>query len=484
MAIEKMPPLEERVAGFVEKHRLAACGERLVVAVSGGADSTCLIHILAGLRERLDITLHIAHLDHGLRGEEGQADADYVLRLAGRLGMPSTIGRADVKAYQKKHRLSLEEAAREVRYRFLSQTATEVGAGRIATGHTRDDQVETILMHLIRGTGTKGLTGLRPESCLRIDGQVITIIRPLLDINRQETDDYCRENKLEPRLDSSNLSLSPLRNRIRQQLIPLLKTYNPDIAAALLRTAANAASELDYLDGEMAGVRANVVGREGEAFTLDKAGFSRLHPALRRHLLRAIIEELPGGLKDIETRHIEDILSMLDRPSGKRINLPHGLAFTIEHDRFVIGRGVDGQSIIPPFSGEYPLNIPGQTRLPGWVVEASVIEKAGAPDGWTTDPDVACLDFDKTGYTLIVRSPRPGDVFQPLGMDSPKKMNRFMIDSRIPHARRAGIPVVLTPGQGNDSPGQIVWLVGYRINGRFKITPETKKILRLEFHAL
>ncbi len=190
------------MAQFIKTQQLAAPGERLLVAVSGGADSTCLLHLLAGLRERLDIALHIAHLDHCLRGEEGQADAQYVTKLAVSLGLPVTTARADVRAYQKEHRLSLEEAAREVRYRFLSQTAVKFGAGRIATGHTRDDQVETILMHLVRGTGTKGLTGLRPESRLIIDGKGVTIIRPLLGVTRQETGDYCRGNGLEVRLDS------------------------------------------------------------------------------------------------------------------------------------------------------------------------------------------------------------------------------------------------------------------------------------------
>jgi tRNA(Ile)-lysidine synthase len=221
---------------------------------------------------------------------------------------------------------------------------------------------------------------------------------------------------------------------------------------------------------------------DGDVYTLDRAGFSRLHPALQRHLLRAVIERLPGGLKDIEARHIENILSMLDRMSGKTINLPRGLGFTIEHDRFVISRGT-AQNPINPLSGEYPLNIPGQTLLPGWRVEASIAASSVAAD-WMQSPrpDIAHLDFDKTGDRLIVRRPAPGDAFQPLGMDAVKKLNRFMIDSRIPRSRRAGIPVVCTCGQGNDSPGHIVWLAGYRIDDRFKMTPQTGKVLRLEFY--
>ncbi len=478
-----MLPLEERVAGYIAKHRLVMPGECLLVAVSGGADSACLLHLMAGLRERLDIALHIAHLDHCLRGEEGQADAEYVAGLAKQLGLPVTVDRADVKAYRKEHKLSLEEAAREVRYRFLAKTAAEVGARRIATGHTLNDQVETILMHIVRGTGIKGLTGLRPESRLSINGQTITIIRPLLETSRQETADYCHGHNIVPRLDSSNLSLSPLRNRIRRQLIPLLATYNADITGALTRTAAIASGELDYLEGELSKVRGKIVGRDGDAYTLDRAGFLCLHPALQRHLLRSVIEELPGGLKDIEARHIENILSMLGRPSGKTINLPQGLRFTNEHNRFIISRGAAAPGYVNTLSGEHPLNIPGQTLLPGWRVEASVVAPSVAAD-WmhSPRPDIAHLDFDKTGSRLIVRRPAPGDAFQPLGMDTAKRLNRFMIDSRIPRSRRDAIPVVCTPKQGDDSPGQIVWLAGYRIDDRFRVTPQTGKVLRLEFY--
>ncbi len=449
------------------------------MAVSGGADSTCLLHLLAGLREELGIRLHVAHLDHQLRGAESRADADYVQGLANSLDIPLTIGKADVGAYQKKHRISLEEAAREVRYRFLADTADSVGADRVATGHTLDDQVETILMHLVRGTGTRGLVGLKPTSQWRMDGRRIIIVRPLLEVSHRETADYCQSHRLAPRLDASNLSLSPLRNRIRQQLLPLLRSYNPGVAEALLRTAATAADELAFLDEEIARLWGKVVQRQGETIVLDKKGFGRLGLALKRHLLRTAIEELLGSLKDIEARHIEEIIAVLDKPAGKQVSLPWGLVFVVEYERYLLGREPSALCPFPALAGEYALNIPGETRLTGWRVEAEVIERRKISE--KDDDFTAYLDFDKSGRKLSVRHRKAGDRFQPLGLGRPKKLNEFMIDARIPRAWRGRIPVVCIPGQALDTPGQIVWLVGWRIDERVKVTEATKKVLRLEF---
>jgi len=505
MARRKQPPaLEQGVARFIREHNLAPVGSCLLVAVSGGADSTCLLHILSRLRDELDIKLHIAHLDHRLRGAESEADAAYVEGLASSLDIPLTLAREDVRAYQKEHRLSPEEAAREVRYRFLTETADSIGAGRIATGHTRDDHIETILMHLVRGTGTKGLIGLKPSSQWRLEGKEMTIVRPLLEVSRRETADYCRQHQLETRLDVSNLSLSPLRNRIRLQLLPLLQSYNPGVDEALLRTAATAADELAFLDEEASRIRDKVIAQQEGVVVLDRAGFSVLNPALKRHILRLVIEGLLGNLKDIEARHIEEIMAVLDKPAGKQVSLPWGLVFAVDYGRYLLGREPIDFCPFPPLAGEHNLNIPGETSLPGWRVTATIVEdllKEGKSEGalplqkkeitlsfigegdkgGEVKPHIACLDLDQTGSKLAVRSRRAGDRFQPLGLGQTKKLNEFMVDARIPRAWRGRIPVVYAAGQALDTPGQIVWLVGYRIDERFKITPATKRVLRLEF---
>jgi tRNA(Ile)-lysidine synthase len=312
-----------------------------------------------------------------------------------------------------------------------------------------------------------------------------------------------------PRIDAFNLSLSPLRNRIRQQLLPLLQSYNPQVAEALLRTAHIAADDLAFLDKEVARLWGKVAQEQENTIILDKERFGQLPPALKRHLLRASIEKLIGNLKDIETRHIEEIMATLDKPAGKRISLPEGLTFLVEYDKYLLGSDPAALSPFPILEAKFALKIPGETQLPGWCIEATIIdrEQAAKKDEDLTpsresvkgrspftnysspaplkergiqgvrliDNDfIAYFDLDKAGNKLTVRTRKPGDRFQPLGMSQPKKLNEFMIDSKIPQAWRGRIPVVC-------SPEHILWVVGWRIDERAKVTENTQKVLCLKF---
>ncbi len=475
--MSKMTP-EQKVLRFIRQQDLVIARQKLLVAVSGGADSVCLIHILRKLQKELDIELHVAHLNHQLRGAESDADAEYVTDLAQRLGLPAIVESRDVRAYQLQHRLSLEEAAREVRYSFLARTAAEIGAAGVVVGHTADDHVETILMHLLRGSGTRGLRGLLPVNRWQSADHSLLIVRPLLDLTREETTAYCRRHRLAPRTDTSNLSSEPFRNRIRHQLLPELREYNPQVAEALLRTARIAADDLAFIDKEGARLRDKVTLAEKDSVIINKKEFSTLPSALKRHLLRAAVETLLGNLKDIEAGHIEDIMDALDKPAGKVIGLPDGLNFTIEYDRYVLSPDAASLCPFPPLEDHTGLNVPGLTNIPGWNIEATVVpqseytEAAGITDDFT-----AHFNYDKTGDKLTVRHRRPGDRFQPLGMDRPKKLNEFMIDARIPQAWRRRIPILC-------SPELILWAVGYRIDERAKVTRNTKQVLRLKFERI
>jgi len=506
-------PLEPRVLHFVQEHHLVSSHDHLLVAVSGGPDSVCLLHTLFKLREELDIRLHVAHLNHQLRDTESEADAQYVSDLAHQLDIPATIEQRDVKSYRAQQRMSLEEAAREVRYTFLAQVAKSVGASRVAVGHTTNDNIETILMHLIRGTGARGLRGLQPSVVWQSSGNSLIIVRPLLQASRQETADYCHNHKLMPRLDASNLSLSPLRNKIRHRLLPLLESYNPRVAEALLRTASIAADDLAFLDKESARLWGEIAQKQENTITLDKEGFLELPSSLKRHLLRIAIEKLLGNLKDIENRHIEEIMAALNKPAGKRISLPEGLTFSVEYDKYLLGSDPAALSPFPALEAEFPLRIPGETFLQGWRVEASIIAPENMKDedftpasfikgrlkgrspfknysspspfkgrgikgiGLINSDFTAYLDLDKTGDKLVVRSRQHGDRFQPLGMSQPKKLGEFMIDAKIPQAWRQRIPIVC-------SPKHILWVVGWRVDERVKVTEETKQVLCLEFERI
>ena len=468
-------PLEQRVLNFIGEHQLVPGQHPLLVAVSGGQDSVCLLCVLAKLQRELNVALHVAHLDHQLRGAESEADAQYVSELANRLGVSVTVEQRDAKAYQVRRRISMEEAAREVRYGFLAEVAKSIAADRVAVGHTRDDHVETVLMHLVRGTGTRGLRGLEPTGRWLSSADSMTIIRPLLPVSRQETAEYCHRYQLMPRVDASNLSLSPLRNRIRHQLLPLLQSYNPGVVEALLRTARIASEDLDFLDSETGRLWGEIAQRQENTVALDRSRFLEIPSTLQRHLLRAVIEELIGNLKDIEGRHIDIIMAALSKPAGRRLSLPGGLFFSIEYGRYLLGSDIEALSPYPGLTGEFALKIPGETLIPGWRTEATIIEREQVPG--QDDNFTACFDLNKTGDKVSVRSRQPGDRFQPLGMSEAKKVGEFMIDAKIPRAWRQRVPIVC-------SPYHVLWVVGWRIDNRVRVTEETRQVLCLKFERV
>ena len=489
--------LESKVIDIIRRYNLISPEEIVVVGVSGGADSVCLLHVLAKWQKGLGIKLHVAHLNHRLRGVESEADAKYVSNLAGSLGIPITIDRQDVAAYRIERNLSVEEAARELRYAFLAKVAREVGANRIAVGHTRDDQVETILMHLLRGTGITGLCGLAPCSPLAHDSQGMSlpakrsnllVIRPLLDITREETTSYCRKHQLDPRIDSSNRSLSFFRNRLRLQLLPLLRQYNPSVDQALLRLADIAKEDNAFIEQQASELWDEVARQENNAIHLDMKQIASLPIALQRQLLRAAVTRLAGDTRDIEAGHIEAARSLLNKPVGKRISLPHGFICQGGYDELFIASTAKQSQLppcpFPPLPGEFPLKVPGETVLPGWNVIASIVgERVDATplrgvlstSGETGQSNlIAHFDLHKTGTELLVRQRQPGDRFQPLGMNMLKKLYEFMVDAKIPLSWRDRIPIVC-------SRRQIIWVAGWRIDDNVKTTEASKEILRLEF---
>jgi tRNA(Ile)-lysidine synthase len=461
--------IERSVAGFIRGNGLN--GATLIVAVSGGPDSVCLLHLLTCLRDTLEICPVAAHIDHGLRQASAQ-DAAYVSRLCAALGIPLTMTRADVNGYRKAAGMSTEEAAREVRYSFLAGVASGEGTKYVVTGHTRNDQVETILMHIIRGSGISGLIGLKPLTTRTIEGHEMVILRPLLDISRSETEAYCMDHGLEPVLDESNLSLSLLRNRIRMQALPLFRSYNRGVEDALVRLSRAATTEKAFIDGEVARAWPEVVQDEGDVITIDKIALLSRHTAMQGHILRRVIERLLGEIRDIEMRHIDDIISILSRPAGSRLDLPYGLSFTVGYDRCWLGPLEKIPSPYPRLDGEWPLKVPGLTPLPGW--EVNIFEDETCQFDQRNSL-AACLDFDSTGTELAVRGRRVADRFRPLGINADKKLGEFMIDEKIPRHWRRNVPVVV-------SPVGLVWVVGYRIDARFMVKPGTRRVLKVEFH--
>jgi len=258
--------------------------------------------------------------------------------------------------------------------------------------------------------------------------------------------------------------------------MPLLQSYNPGVTEALLRTARLAGDTLAFLDDETARLWGIVARTEGEAIVLDKQSFLELPRALQRHMLRAAIDRLLGNLKDIEMRHIEGIMAALAKPAGRKIDLPEGLVFSIGYNQYLLGAKSAMLTPYPILENEYELQVPGETSLPGWHIEATIMEREKI-NRKAESPISACFDLDKTGDELLVRCRQSGDRFQPLGMNQPKKLGEFMIDAKIPRAWRQRIPIVC-------SPQHILWMVGYRIDDRLKVTENTRQVLCLEFKRI
>jgi len=473
--VRKDKTLEQRVINFIQQHNLFSTGDKLVVAVSGGADSVCLFHILARQREELGVELHVAHLNHQLRGAESDSDARYVSDLSHKLGIPTTIESRDVATCRDQKAGSLEETAREVRYSFLAEVAARIGTSKVTVGHTRDDHIETIMLHLLRGAGTAGLCGLQYRSVLPYgkSGVQLEVLRPLLYVKRQETLDYCQRYRLAPRSDTSNESLSYLRNRVRLELLPVLKSYNPGIDEALIRLADIAGDDISFIEEQTSLLWKELVREEDEAIYLDINKTFALPHAIQRQVFRRAIKQLRGNLKDVEANHIEAMMDFISKPAGKKLCLPDGLMLSTEYDRLILASPKASTCPLPRIKGISHINIPGKTGLPGWQIRADMVQEMVGDDNGLA----ASFDLAKVGKELMVRRRRPGDRFQPLGMSQTKKLQDFMVDSRIPVSWRDRVPLIC-------SPEQILWVVGWRIDDRVKVTEHTKDILLIKFERL
>lgn len=498
-----MDELLRQIAAALTEHDLA--GARLLVAVSGGPDSLALLHALWRLRDEYGLTLVGAHLNHNLRGAESDADAEFAANTFKRLGMPYTVDSADVAAYRRTHRLSLEDAARRVRYTFLSDAAAKHEAHAIALGHTADDQAETVLMHIIRGSGLDGLRGMRTLDRRAIGGSETTLFRPMLDVSRAQTQAYCDALNLQPRIDESNLSPEFLRNRIRLELLPLLESLNASVRDALMRLSRNATQDGDYLSARAAELWDDAAqSDDGSALRLDTRALSREHAALQSRILRRAIEAAGGETATSETtqRHVLDMMTLIDAP-GKTLHLPGGLTFATDYGKAYIGSAAavaDALAPLPLIRGEVLVPVPGEAQVQGWRIWASVTPNIDGRDGQdalsnrpipSLPPEgertlrtlagadgkgikiIETLDMDCVGDGLRVRGRLPGDRFQPLGMQQSKSLREFMIDARIPRRWRDGLPLIV-------SDRGIACIPGWRIAHWARVTDATRRLLRLE----
>lgn len=430
--------LLEMAQNSIENYGLIPQGEVIVIGVSGGADSLALAHILKRLSEILDFRLHIATLDHQLRGQVGADDANFVIEITESWGIHVTAGQVDVKTLAQERRIGVEAAARIARYQFLAGVAREIGASRIAVAHHADDQAETVLMHLIRGSGIQGMGGMRWSAPVPHHPD-LTLIRPFLGITRAQIEAYCDENSLNPRQDATNSDTSFMRNQLRLETLPSLRQLNPQIARSLIQLAEVAAAENDYVQQQLMSIIARHTQVSGERVRLSRMIFRGLHPALQRRFIYWAAQQLGSA----ETGH-EHILAAvqlgLQGKTGAVSLLSDGLRLRVDYEMLNIEH-VD--ALLPEMNiplmktgGEINVNIPGTITESNWHIEAHLLPVDGAR---LAIPE---------GSLVFLRTRRTGDRFAPLGLQGhTQKIKDWMIDHKIPKAARDQLPLLIVNNQ-------------------------------------
>ena len=427
----------------IEKHKLLKVNQTVVAAVSGGADSVAMLHILTRLRPHFGLRIHVASLHHGLRGDEAQADLDFVQQLAEQWQLPYTLGRVDVPRLAREQGLGLEEAARQARYDFLARVAGQIGSDCAAVAHHADDQAETILMHIVRGSGLRGLMGMSFAAPMP-NHPHITLIRPLLEMTRGDLERYCAAHGLDFRHDGSNDDLRFQRNFIRRQVMGRLRQVNPNARAALARLGESAGVDEHYLSSQFESTVMPQVDIDPNGWSLPKAVYVRLHPAMRRRWIREAVRRLGGESLTLNHHNTTELAGWAGRAAvGARRDLGGAMQLRIAYDRLHI----EHQSAAVVYDGYCLIDadVTIALRPPTCVRLGSLRIKVLAESA----PDVSGIRLRlPADAALCLRTRRPGERFRPRGMGGrSRKIKDWMIDRKIPRAIRRQIPLVCANGE-------------------------------------
>jgi tRNA(Ile)-lysidine synthase len=476
--------LLKKVYLTIEGYDLIRRGETVLCAVSGGADSVAMLQLLRELNEvqQLEWKLHVAHVNHGLRGKASDEDEEFAKGLSEKLKLPFHATRVDVEGLHRKERMTVEEAGRELRHAFLQQKAAELGAQKIALAHNLDDQAETILHRILRGTGLRGLKGMAPIRVISRK-QDLFVVRPLIEIERYEIETFLREKGIAYKTDLTNFDTSLTRNKIRHKLFPLLESeFNPRAKMALVKLGQTAGSFYLLLREIANEVYENtkMISGEGEV-CLSVEEFAKLPPAIQTLIIDRSVKTVLGRVPQLNFEHYLEIISLCgEHGYQKAIRLPRGLEARREGYILKIARP---QAPAPPLKFAHrKIRIPGRTLIKKLNLEIDAELQEGKIVGLkeyirNKDYTEEIIDYEKLEGPLVVRLRKGGDAFVPLGSRGSTKLKKFFIDNKVPKAVRDRVPI-LTDGK------RIVWVVGYRIGDGVKITDATKKVLKLKVKRL
>lgn len=446
----------------IKKYSMLDHGDSIVVGLSGGPDSLCLLHVLLELKEALGLKIYAAHLNHQFRGKDADEDALYVKEICKEWGIDAFIQVFNVTAYAKENGLSSEEAGREIRYRLFKEVANEVGANKIAVAHNMNDNAETVLMNLFRGSGIDGLKGIEAAR-----GE---IIRPLINVRRDEIEAYCEEKALNPRIDKTNLEPIYGRNKIRLELIPYIeKNFNANIMSTLHRFSDIVTLENDFFNKEakIVFLEIAIIGENSIEYNINK--LNNIHPALMRRIIRMGIEELSGSLRGIEYKNIETVVDLLDKSTGAAVILPGNIKAYVSYDKMILK--FDTKDEIDKYYLRLEDDRDNIAALLGFSIRLTTIDASQIIDV-KKDKQRVYIDKAKIKEELVLRNRLEGDIFSPIGLKGSKKLKEYFIDEKIPRDERDNV-FLIADGK------EIVWVLGKRLSNKYKITKDTKEAIMI-----
>lgn len=459
----------KKVLSYIKDNNLIQPSDKILVALSGGPDSMCLLNMLFKLKDELNISIGAAHVNHLLRGEDSFKDEEYVINVCKEMDIPCFVKRVDINKYSKENKLSSEMAGRNVRYGFFDEILKNNGFNKIATAHNANDQAETILFRLMRGTGLEGLGGIKVSR----DNEVI---RPILCLKRSEVEEYIQSNNINPRIDKTNFEKVYNRNKIRLDILPYIKeNFNEDIVETLNRMSTLLQKDNNFIEKIARDSYNKYCKKYKDYFILKKEIFKEEDSIVTR-VIRILITEFSKSNYDFEMKHIYNIISLSKKESGKIIDLPNKIyAENIYGDIYIKNRMKEEKKA---YKNEYEVRINKNNVLNNviefeeYLVQFSLLKNDRNNIDLKHDNLVKYFDFDKIDSEILIRKRKDGDKFIPLGMNGSKKIKDIFIDMKIPKDDRDNIPIMCFDKE-------IAWIIGVRVSNIYKITKNSKNILKV-----
>lgn len=459
----------KKVLKYVEKNKMLHNNDKVVLGVSGGADSVCLLFVMLEIKPIYHLELYVVHVNHGIRGDEAKEDALYVEKLCRQYKIPHILVEEDIPSRARKEGISEEEAGRDARYEAFEKVFHDYGADKIAVAHNQNDSGETMLFNLFRGSGLKGLCGIPPTRG--------NIIRPLLETSRRNIEEYLLSRKISYQTDKTNEMTDYTRNRIRLEVLPyIVENINNNAIEHMVKTSVMIEEALAYIENNTKTSFSQLVKQQGDVYICSVEELLKEDIVIQKQLVRMIIEKMAGKLKNITSNHIDMILELLENQVGKKINLPYDILVQRDYNDILFLYNDNKTSELVGF--EYKsITIPGEQYIhqTNQKIEFSLIKykkNLRIPQNGCTK----WFDYDKIDNTVVIRTRKEGDYFSIDSKGSKKKLKSYFIDKKIPKEKRDSIPLLV---DGN----HIMWIMGYRTSEAYKIDENTKNVLVVKIYG-